>query len=79
MKTAFTAEKFMKLDLSGGVVSINPPCNAVIIGVAGVIKGQTARMSAAAETAELPVGVIEIQFSSIDPSGTTADEITVLW
>lgn len=71
--------RFMKVDLSGGNVTISPPCRALIIGTGGIVNGKTESMADVAVTAALPAGWHPIKFSQINQSGTTAGEITAVW
>lgn len=71
--------RFEALDISGGNATISPACRAIIVGVAGIVTGIGADMSDAVATAELPAGWHPIQFKQINQSGTTADEITLVW
>lgn len=71
--------RFQVVDLSGGNVTLSPPCRAIIVGTAGVVTGIAPGMSAAAATAALPAGIIPIGFSQINQTGTTATDITAVW
>lgn len=66
------------VSLDGGVVTFNPPARAVIIGGAGVLNATGVDMNSDALTGELPAGMYPIGLKSINPTNTTATEITVL-
>jgi hypothetical protein len=70
--------RYQAVDLSGGNVTLSPPCRALIIGTGGVVTGISVDATEASATGELPAGLFPVGFKRIDQASTAAD-ITAIW
>lgn len=73
------ATRFQAVSLAGGVVTFSPPARMLVLGTGGVLNMRAPKMTARALTNEIPAGDFVCECAEIDPSGTTAEQITALW